>query len=810
MRSISLLMVAIGLFLTIAGGQLISLGGSWFYLVAGMLTLVSGALLLFRKTAGAYLYGLVFIATLIWAYMEAGTWFWGLFPRIFMPLVLMTLILVFLPFNKAKPARKSSFRAAYPPALVLVVAVVLMFSHVFRPHNEVTAPAQVAGRVLPAAAADGNGGDWTHYARDGQGRRYAPFSQIDPNNVRNLQVAWQYRTGDIADGTSASGGPAAEEQNTPLQVGDTVYGCTPHDKVYALNADTGEVRWEYDAKGQSPMWQRCRSLGYADMSKNTFVAAMSEVALPADATQAAPAPVEPASADTAADAACRRRIVVGTIDARLIELDAQTGKPCEAFGRQGTVNLKDGMGEVKPGYYMQTSGPTVIENGLIVIAGWVVDNQSVGEPSGVVRGFDARNGDLVWAWDLGNPAITQLPPPGETYTRGTPNVWTTPAYDDQLGLVYLPTGNTTPDFWGGERTAAADAYNSSVVALDYRTGKEKWKFQTVHHDLWDYDLPSQPALYDIPDGNGGTLPALIQLTKRGQIFMLDRRDGTPIAQVEEKPVPTDVAEGDRISPTQPYSVGMPVIGAKPLQEKDMWGMTMLDQLICRVQFRKLHYEGDFTPPSTKPTLQQPGNIGGMNWGSATIDEPLHYLIVNDIRIPLINQLVARAEAEKYTVDPSGHGNFSPQAGTPFGLLQSYFLSPLGVPCTTPPLGSLTAIDLTTRQIVWQVPLGSTQDSGPLGIKTGLPMQVGMPTMGASLATGGGLLFFTGTQDYFIRAIDVRSGEVVWKDRLPVGGQSTPMSYVSPTTGRQYVLFTAGGARGQPDRGDYVIAYALPE
>lgn len=575
-RVVSALLMAAGLALGGLGAQLAWLGGSVFYLGAGGVMLVSGGLLLVQRgqAAGA-VYGVLLIATSVWAALESEGHFWALFPRLFVPCCLGVLLFWALPFTHTSTHHHRPLGAwPRPLALFLALGALFMLLQTFRPHPEVQALASPrppsASKLTEAPAVPE---DWTHYGRNGLGHRYVPWNQVHAGNVDQLTPVWTFRTGDLAT-------RGAEDQNTPLQIGETLYTCSPHSLVHALDVDTGQLKWRFDPQARAPFWQRCRSLGYADLNQNTIQA------------PAAPQPSGP----------CVRRIFLATIDARLMALDADSGERCMAFGQQGTVDLTVGMGEVKPGYYMPTSGPSVIENGLVVLGGWVVDNQSVGEPSGVVRAFDARDGHLVWAWDLGAPQQRGLPEPGQTYTRGTPNVWTTPAFDTQLGLIYLPTGNATPDFWGGGRSAAAEAYSSAVVALDYRSGQERWKFQTTHHDIWDYDLPSQPALVNLPQAQGAPTPALIQLTKRGQIFLLDRRDGRPLAAVEEKPVPQGAAAGDWVSPTQPYSVGMPAIGAQRLEERHMWGMTLFDQLLCRIQFRQLRYEGDFTPPSTQPTL----------------------------------------------------------------------------------------------------------------------------------------------------------------------------------------------------------------
>lgn len=798
-----LLMVIIGAPLVYGGVQLIGLGGSWYYALAGLGVIASGILYMMRRKAGLWLYGLVFVATVAWAIWESGLEFWPLIPRLVAPAVIAIPALLLAPLFPTSTTKRGPFALAG----LLVAALAATAFYAFTPHgvtrNEF---AKTVSPAVPAAAT--SAGDWRYYGRTPAGTRYAPVDQINRDNVAGLEVAWTFRSGDVPQGS-------AQDQSTPLFVGDTLYTCSPNNIVNALNPDTGEVKWTFDPKAKSPLWQRCRGVSYYEP---TQVPVQAEAPAPADAatTAAAPtdgvaapaAPATPAAPVIAASNACAARIVMTTIDARLIQLDAKTGELCQDFGNGGIVDLKSGMGEIKDGFYFQTSAPTVMRD-LVLVGGWVWDNVETGEPSGAVRAFSARTGELVWAWDLGNPAITKLPPEGESYTRGTPNVWSTPAYDEALGLVYLPTGNATPDFWGAHRSKAAEEYSASVVALDIDTGKERWKFQTVHHDIWDYDVPSQPALYDVPDGKGGKAPALIQLTKRGQIFMLDRRDGKPIAEVEERPVPQGAMEGDWTAPTQPYSVGMPSIGTEPFTEARMWGATPYDQLFCRIEFKKLRYDGEFTPPRTDRSLIFPGYYGGMNWGSAAIDEGRGLLIVNDIRMPQFVQLVPREVADNYG-GSAAHDGLSQQKGTPYGALKNGFMSPLGVPCHQPPYGTISAVDLESREIVWQVPAGTLQDTGPLGMKTGLQIPIGMPTLGGPVATSGGVVFYAGTQDYYLRALDVETGAELWKGRLPVGAQATPMTFVSPETGTQYVVISAGGARQSPDRGDYVVAYKLPK
>lgn len=773
-RALGLVIALCGIALAYGGAKLLALGGSLYFLPMGLAMLASGVLLALRKTSGAWLYGAAVIATLIWAVIDAGFSFWPLFSRLMLPLGFAMLVALLYPSLKGA----GSGRAAYGVAAALLVALLGMLVYAFVPH-----PVVAASNVpMPTPVAKGGEQkDWIHWGNTTAGERFAALDQIDKHNVTELQVAWTAHTGDVPQ----SNGFGAEDQATPMQVGDTVYICTPHNRIVALDADSGATRWTYDSKATAPNWQRCRGLGYYD-----------------DAAQPAPEITEA----TPVASNCAQRVMMTTVDARLIAVDAHSGALCEGFGDAGVVDLKTGMGEVKPGFYTVTAAPLVAGH-LIVVGGRVADNIEVGEPSGVVRAFDVHSGKLAWNWDLGQPGESAAD--GTPYTRATPNVWTSMAYDPKLGLIYMPTGNTTPDAWGGQRSEADDKYNSAVVAIEADSGKVRWSYQTVRHDLWDFDLPAQPTLADVPDGKGGIQPALLQVTKAGQIFMLNRETGEPLSEVEERKVPQGNAKGERYAATQRVSVGLPQIGTETLTESDMWGATPFDQLLCRIQFKGMRYDGMFTPPGEDIALQWPGSLGGMNWGSAAYDPTTGYLFVNDMRLGLWTQLIPR---DRMASDKAGGVEMgaASQTGTPYGSVRNRFLSPLGVPCQKPPYGTMSAIDLKTHELAWQVAVGTVQDTGPLGIKMHAPMPVGMPTLGGSLTTQSGLLFFAGTQDYYLRAYDSGSGNEVWKARLPVGSQGTPMTYVSPKTGRQYIVVTAGGARQSPDRGDYVIAYALPE
>jgi len=770
LTSLGLVIAALGLMLLGGGMYLVALGGSWYFALAGLGLGVAGVLIMRRRVSGVWGYLAVLALTVLWSLWDVGFAFWPLFSRLFVLAVLALPVLWLMPGLQGRARWGSRALAA---VIALALGVTLYTAMQPQPLKTAhDAPVPVPGVGVDAMA----GGEWRHWGRTPSGTRYAPLDQITPDNVAGLETAWVYRTGEV---------PTRGQTHvvTPLHVDGMLYGCTQSSRLFALDAETGEERWSFDPETAPGAFRRCRGVGYHDAATDAVLA---------------DAPIM----------ACTRRVIATTVDARLIAVDADTGRPCPEFGDNGVVSLRVGMHTHPPEFYIPTAAPTVVRD-LVIVGGRVLDNQEVGEPSGVVRAFDVRTGALVWAWDLGNPDITALPPEGGSYTPGTPNVWSTPAFDDALGLVYLPTGNATPDFWGGHRSEADDRYSSSIVALEIETGRERWRFQTVHHDVWDYDVSAQPALYDVPDGRGGVIPALIQATKHGQIFVLDRRDGTPIAGVEARAVPQDGVPDERLAATQPYSIGMPAIGVEPLREARMWGITPLDQLACRIGFRKAHYEGDFTPPGERWTLQYPGWMGGTTWGSVAVAENSGYLIINDTRLAMLNRLVPRAQYDAEASAGGGEYTSAPQHGTPWGVQHQRFLSPLGVPCQEPPYGTITAIDLASREIVWSMPLGTTEETGPLGIATRLPMPIGMPTRGGPITTASGLVFIAATQDHYLRALDVRTGRELWKGRLPVSAETVPMTYLAPASGRQFVLISAGGNSATPLRGDYIVAFALP-
>ena len=779
-----------GLLFVAGGGYLATLGGSLYFLLAGLGMIVSSVLLFKQRLSGAWLFAAVMLASIVWALVDAGLVFWPLVSRLF-ALAVLSLV-VALVYPTLLKANGLSGNGGYALSAVLAVAIVAGAWGMFQPHASIAPTGDGPGltKVDPANAQK----DWAHYGNDEGGSRFAALDQINRSNVSKLVPAWTYQTGDVA----VSNGNGAEDQMTPLQVGDKVFICTPHNNLIALDADTGKELWKNNINAESAVWQRCRGLAYFD--------ATAAVTQPTDGST-------PAAAVTVAPgAACQRRLLTNTIDARLIAVDADTGKFCQDFGTNGQVDLKAGLGNVPDSYYQLSSAP-LMAGTTVVVGGRVADNVQTDMPGGVIRGFDVVTGAMRWAFDPGNPQDKQAPSDGKTYVRSTPNSWAPMSYDPLMNTVFLPMGSSSTDIYGVERTALNHKYGASVLALNATTGDEKWVYQTVHNDLWDFDLPMQPSLIDFAKPDGSKVPALVIGTKAGQIFVLDRHTGQPLTKVEEVPVKASNIPNEPYSLTQPKSVGMPQIGAQTLTESDMWGATPFDQMLCRISFKKMRYEGLYTAPGTDVSLSFPGSLGGMNWGSLSTD-PVHgFIFVNDMRLGLWIQMVPQ---QKEAVANSGGEALNtgmgavPLKGTPYAVNKNRFLSVAGIPCQAPPFGTLTAIDMKTQKIAWQVPVGTVQDTGPLGIKMGLKLPIGMPTLGGTLSTQGGLVFIAGTQDYYLRAFNSANGEEAWKARLPVGSQGGPMTFVSPKTGKQYIVITAGGARQSPDRGDYVIAYALPD
>ncbi len=775
----------IGLALAGGGAWLVSLGGSLFYLLSGIGILLTGLLLVAGRRSALWVYAAVLIGTLVWAISDVGFDWWPLAARgdIIYPLGIW-LLMPWITRNLDRGGVPVGWATTLPLwAGVVAGAVVLATGLTSSYHDIAGTIAPTAGTAPSQEAATQPAEDWQAYGRTQFGQRYSPLGQITPANAKEVKVAWTFRTGDLP-GKNDPGETTFEV--TPIKVRDTLYLCSQHQRLFALDARTGTLRWSYDPHVRDdPTFQHltCRGVSYHETAAG---------AVNVDGT---PAPTD-----------CPRTIFLPVNDGRMIAVNADTGKPCDSFADHGTLDLQAGMGMMKVGFYEPTS-PPVVSDKIIVIGGSVTDNYSTDEPSGVIRGFDIHTGKLVWAWDSGAADENALPSPTHTYTNNSPNSWITSSYDPKLGLIYIPMGVKTPDIWGGHRDALSERYASALVALDINTGKRAWSYQTVHHDLWDMDLPSQPTLVDLATANG-VVPAVLAPAKTGNLFVLDRRTGALIVPAPERPVPQGAAPGDHVAPTQPFSE-LTFRPEEKLTGADMWGATIFDQLACRIMFHRLRYEGTFTPPSLQGTLVFPGNLGMFEWGGIAVDPVRQIAIANPMAVPFVSKLIPRGPDNPpapNNAHPTGTEiGVQPMYGTPYGVILEPFLSPVGIPCLRPPWGYMAAIDLKTMKIAWMHKNGTIRDSAPLPI----PIKLGVPTLGGPLMTAGGVAFLTSTTDYYIRAYDVTNGQQLWEDRLPAGGQSTPMSYA--VDGKQYVVTAAGGHGSFGTKiGDYVIAYALPQ
>ena len=773
-RIMAVILGAIGLFMSTGGAYLLTFGGSPYYLVAGV-GLILTAFMLWRRLAAALLvFALVLAGTLIWALAEVGLDFWQLAPRGDL-LVPIGVILVLPWLTRSLEPRASALRRS---GLVLTLTLLASFAVLATAltrevHNKPgSLPGQRAQLPITYAAAQG---DWPAYGGTLAGLKWSPLTEIRPGNAKDLQVAWHIHTGDLK---RASDPGEFTYEATPIKVGSLLYICTPHDIVMALDPVTGKTVWKFDPKVSVKGTQHmsCRGVSYYDSA-----------AAPGDA------PSPPRAAD------CGTRIFIATNDARLIALDAASGVPCGDFGENGQLNLTPQYPGYEEGHYQFTSAPLVTK-GLVVVAGSIFDNMSDKMPSGVVRAFDAKSGKLVWNFDPGNPEATAPLPEGQHYSLSSPNSWSTSSADEKLGMIYIPFGMGAVDQWGGNRPPSTEKFATSIVALDTASGKLRWVYQTVHHDLWDMDVPAQPALIDLPIG-GQAVPALVQTTKTGNIFVLDRRTGRPIVKVDEKKVPGGPAAGDRLSPTQPFS-RLTLLPEK-LRESDMWGATMLDQMLCRISFRQMRYEGPFTPPSTQGTLVYPGNFGVMDWGGMAYDPVRGIAFANPGYMGFVARLVKnRPEWPKSETDKG----LNPNKGAPFAVYLNPFLSKLGLPCQAPPWGYVAGLDLAAGKIAYMHRNGTIQDNSPLPLK----LKLGVPALGGPMMTAGGIAFMSSTLDNYARAYDVTTGRQLWEARLPAGGQATPMSYEG-ADGRQYVVIVAGGhGTLGTTAGDDIIAYALPK
>jgi len=772
----------IGLVLTMGGIYLAVLGGSAYYVLAGIALLASGALLIRRNILGGWLYCAIFVLTVIWALAEAGTNNWALVPRVIAPLVLLVATFLVMPTLSARSHRWKLGLGASAAAVILTGVTGLIFARMADTGSVSQLPELRFDMGDPSLMSAGN--DWPAYGGTDAARRFSPLGQITADNVKNLKRIWVTHTGDMPSSDKIAKTYGGE--NTPLKIGNMLYVCTPKNIVLALDPATGKQRWKFDPKVSDeaiPYTAACRGVTY--------------FAVPG-------APV---------DQPCAQRIVYGTLDARLFALDARTGARCAAFGRNGEVDTKIGMGDTPPGYVSINSPPTIVR-GVVVTGHQVLDGQDRWAPSGVIRGYDAVTGKLRWAWDMMHPDWNGYPPPGQTWARGTPNMWTIASGDEQLGLVYLPMGNAAADYYSSLRRPQEREFATSLVALDVTTGKPRWKFQAVRDDVWDYDFGAQATLVDFK----GT-PALVLPSKQGDIYVLDRRTGRPLTPVGTIKAPGGGVEPQQRAATQRVSLWHTL--RKPqLTERDMWGMSPIDQMICRIQFRKASYKGFFTPPeSDRRSIEYPGYNGGTDWGGIAVDPRRGVIVANYNDMPNYVRLVPRAEADKKGWAPrdqargdigGAEGAGDPQAHTPYAIdVNAGWRLPLtGMLCKQPPYGGIRAIDMATGRTIWDKPLGEARTNGPFGIPSMLPWTIGTPNNGGSVVTAGGVIFVAAATDNLIRAIDLKTGKVLWKDVLPAGGQATPMTYM--VGGKQYLVIAPGGHHFmETPIGDEVIAYALP-
>ena len=799
LQVLAALLILLGLALLTGGVMLVVAGGSVAYLLAGI-GFAGAGLLLWRRSASALLvYAVLLGALLAWSLQEVGLDWWPLAARL--DLAFVFGVLLALPWI-ARPLVGPRSHWAVLGAVVLAAGIVAVVAGA-RDAHDIDGALPAATTASAGAAGDVPDGEWQAYGRTAAGQRWSPLAQITPANVSELAVAWQFRTGDLR------GRPGDPEETTdevtPLKIGARLYFCTPHQSVIALDATTGAQAWRYDPKMATDLalqHQTCRGLSYQP-------AAAAPVAAPAAASlPTSGRALDIAAADGHARADCAAKLFLATADGRLIALDPGTGAVCSRFGGgTGQVDLGAGMPNLRPGSYYSTS-PVVVTTRLVIVGGTVLDNVSTKEESGVVRAYDVDTGALVWNWDSGNPDTTAPLAAGQHYTANSPNSWSIASVDEALGMVYLPMGNQPPDQWGGMRSAAVEKYSSSVVALDLATGRVRWVFQTVHHDLWDYDVPSQPSLVDLVV-DGATVPALVQPTKQGELFVLDRRTGKPVLPVTERPAPQGAAAGDHSAPTQPKSA----LSYEPakLTDKDMWGATLVDQMVCRIAFAKLRYEGRFTPPSLQGSLIYPGNFGTFNWGGVAVDPHRQVAFTTPTYLAFVSTLVPRPDATAEVVQgghppagalPALNENF----GAPFAVKLHPFTSPLGIPCQAPPWGYVAGADLATGKIAWKRHNGTVRDLAPVP----LPIRMGVPNLGGPVMTAGGVAFLSGSMDDYVRGYAVDDGRQLWQNRLPAGGQATPMTYQG-ADGRQFLLVVAGGHGSTHTKaGDYVIAYALPK
>ena len=628
---------------------------------------------------------------------------------------------------------------------------------------------------------------WSSYGGDPGGQKFSHLDQINTQNVEDLELAWSFQTGELeAHPDRASFGSF---NGTPLILPEeaerSLVFCTPFNKIIALDPTTGTERWRFDSevdKGPYPTRYNCRGIGYWN------------------------------DIEALADQVCKHRLFMGTTDLRIFAIDAITGERCADFGDNGEVDMtaefRAGYPDLAYGDATFSSPPAIIGDRVVFGSSNNVRNTSVASPKGTIRAFDARSGDVAWGfdpvpYDPQDPQHENWTPEALAVTTGA-NAWSMLSVDEARDLVFVPTGSASPDPYGGLRPGD-NRYANSVVALRGSTGEVVWHFQTIHHDVWDWDLPAQPMLVDITR-DGATIPAVIQLTKQGLVFTLHRDTGEPIFEVEERPVPQDGAvPGEQLSPTQPFPVNPPPLIETGFTPEDAWGLTFWDEGKCRDMVAAGDWGPLFSPPTLKGRVGMPG-MSVTNWGGGAYDAATNTLITTASRAPMKLQLYKLEDIPPPQPNAPPFGAPKLVKGTQYGLATVPLLSPIFMPCSKPPWGQLVSIDMGTGEINWKVTLGTLDTLSPIPI----PLKWGTPTSGGPIATAGGLIFIGATMDEKFRAFDLKTGEELWKVSTPTSSMATPMTYEAG--GEQYVVIASGGHMWQYSQklGDWLVAYKLKQ
>lgn len=657
--------------------------------------------------------------------------------------------------------------------------------------------ARLVTTVLMVYAGSGlHANEWSNYGNNGT--KFSELQQITPDNVTDLDIAWQYSTGELKR-RDALANTWAKVQVNPLLLPDSAGGslvlCTPFNRVIALDPATGEERWVYEPN--------TRMMGYSSERDP------DGTHTPAFANCRGVAFWE--SANASPESECSARVFVATGDLRLIAVNAHNGKLCSNFGEQGTVHLE---AEIRAAHPPAAPGevkfpsPPIIVNDVIAVGSSVRDNHRFNSPNGSVRAFDVRSGKPVWSFDPiprtpDDPVYAEWAPQSAAQTGGG-NVWGLMTADVERDLIFMPTSGPSPDFFGGTRPGN-NRYADSIVALRGKTGEVVWHFQLIHHNVWDYDNAAQPALVTLTK-NGKDFPAVVQATKTGMLYIFHRETGEAFFPIEERAVPTDGVDGDVLSPTQPFPTAPPPLVPQNFSKDDIWGMTVFDRAACLNKYADARFGPIFTPPSLEGTVVVPSTAGGVNWGGGGMDPNTGLFVVNVLNMPHFVKLIPQSElpegsqgAPENTMDQATR-----LLGTPYGLKQGPFMSPLFTPCSPPPWGELVAVNLQEGHIEWRSTLGVLDRTMPMP----LPLRWGAANFGGPLLTGSGLVFIGATADDRFRAFSTATGEELWSVVLPSGAFALPMTYLKD--GRQYVVIASGQHPFiHPTLDDHVTAFALP-